>query len=354
MVHLPVRFRSVSGARRFRRTAGILAGLALLTGTLATPIAAATPPANDLSSNATPLTLGVSLNFDGTNATESATDPTTCSGSHGDYDGPFFGSVWFSYKAAKNDRTIYLSSPTIQGDAHDYLGITFIYALGAGGSTTLVDCTAFGNDTTWQPVGGTTYLIMEAGLSSSVTDDPGLSDKGGHGTITLFSTARNVSHYHYLDAFTYDDCGFKVVGTNENLGTFRLKPGHNNPTPFWFDNYEWHTITRNPANGKWFREDGQGAYKDVTITKVEGTVYTFVSHQTGQPYTLTDMYGHRVFFDRGNIVTTFQVDTLGDNDPSNDVFVDGSFQVLGIHGPHPMYVWDGNWCTDIVQPLLGN
>src|SRR4051812_3890323 len=195
---------------------------------------------------------------------------------------------------------------------------------------------------------------MEAGLYTAVTEEPGLSNKGGHDTITLFSTASNVSHYHYVDAFTYDGCGFKVTGTTENLGTFKLKAGHNDPTPFLADNYEWHVISRNPANGKWFREDGQGQYKDVKITKVVGTIYTFVSQETGRPYTLTDMHGNKVFFDRGKITTTFQVDTKGDNDLSNDVFIDGSFQVLGISGPHPMYLWDGDWCTDVVQPLLGN
>src|SRR5262249_45733467 len=152
--------------RQWRRVAAILGGFVLLTGMLAAPVAAAAP-GNDLSSSPTALTLGVSQDFDGTSATENGTDPTTCSGSHGDFDGPYFGSVWFSYKASKNDRTIYLSSPTIQGHAHDFLAITFIYALGPGGSKTLVDCTAYGNDAEWQPTAGTTYLIMEAGLSTA-------------------------------------------------------------------------------------------------------------------------------------------------------------------------------------------
>src|SRR5690242_17131156 len=103
--------------RRWTRATGLVVGLALLTGVLAAPVVADVAPSNDLSSNPTALTLGVPQQFDGTAATESGTDPTTCSGSHGDFAGPFFGSVWFSYKAAKNDRYLYLSSPTIQGDA---------------------------------------------------------------------------------------------------------------------------------------------------------------------------------------------------------------------------------------------
>ena len=99
-----------------------------------------------------------------------------------------------------------------------------------------------------------------------------------------------------------------------------------------FDNYEWHIVSTNPANGKWFREDGQGQYRDLHITNVEGTVYTFESQETGRPYTLTDMNGNKVFFDRGRLLTTFQVDTKGDDDLSNDEFIEGSFQLLADNG----------------------
>ena len=111
------------------------------------------------------------------------------------------------------------------------------------------------------------------------------------------------------------------------MGQFRLKSGrHGDPTPYYFDNYEWHTVYTNPANGKWFREDGQGLYRDLHITNVEGTVYTFVAQEVGRPYTLTDMNGNRLFVDRGRLLTTFQVDTKGDDDLSNDEFIEGSFR----------------------------
>ena len=73
----------------------------------------------------------------------------------------------------------------MQGHPDDFLAISFVYALGAGGSRTLVDCTAFGNDAEWDAVPGTTYLIMEAGLSTAVTEEPDFSDKGGHGSIRI-------------------------------------------------------------------------------------------------------------------------------------------------------------------------
>jgi len=85
---------------------------------------------------------------------------------------------------------------------------------------------------------------------------------------------------------------------------------------------------------------------------VAGTVYTFVSEETGRPYTLTDMNGTKVFFDRGRLLTTFQVDTKGDDNLDNDEFIEGSFQLLADDGSHPFYHFDGEWC-DVITPLIG-
>lgn len=42
-----------------------------------------------------------------------------------------------------------------------------------------------------------------------------------------------------------------------------------------------------------------------------------------------------IFADHGKLVTTFQVDTKGDSDLSNDEFIEGSFQLLKERGDHP-------------------
>ena len=196
---------------------------ALLVGAL--PVAAAVPSNNE-AAGATPLTAGVAVQFNSIDATEAATDPSSCDGSHGSFDGPYFASVWFSYKATNRDHHLVLNAPTMQGFPDDFLAISFVYALGAGGIRTLVDCTAFGNDAEWDAVPGTTYLIMEAGLSTVVTDDPAFSDRGGHGSIRIDRLApSDGKHYAWSDAFTYDDCGFRVVGEAYGSGMFTLKKG---------------------------------------------------------------------------------------------------------------------------------
>lgn len=331
----------------FRRLAALIGATLLITTTAGPALAAA--PANDLVANATQLRLGVPLEFDSTDATMSATDPTDCDGSHGAFPGPYFASVWFSY-TARSAGQLYLSSPTTQGDPADFLAISFVYEK-TGSGLQLIDCTAYGNDASWPARPGVTYLIMEAGLASAVTEEPELSDRGGHGTITVTRSA-NEAHYSWVDQFAYDDCGFPVTGTGHGSGTFRLATRSANPTPYYFDNYEWHFVTTNPANGKWFREDGNGLYRDLRITNVAGTIYSFEAQETGRPYTLTDMFGRKVYFDRGRLLTTFQVDTKGDADLSNDEFIEGSWALLADNGAHPFFSFDGDWC-DLVQELIG-
>ena len=230
-------------SRRYRLSV-VLAILALTT--FVGGVAAAAP-SNDEIVGATPLTLGVPLEFDSSEATEAATDPTDCDGSHGPFPGPYFASVWFSF-TARSAGQLNLTAPTMQGDPDQFLAISFVYEQTASGLS-LIDCTAYGNDASWAAKPGVTYLIMEAGLSSAVTGEPEFSDRGGTGTVTITRSA-NADHYSFVDFFSYEDCGFLVEVTVEGGGQFRLRPGrHGDATPYLFDNYEWHAIHTNPDNG---------------------------------------------------------------------------------------------------------
>src|SRR6185369_17178681 len=184
----------VGVGRRARRLGAFVMTAALLTAT-AQAVAAAVP-SNDLVSAPTKLALGVAVDYNSADATISASDPTDCDGSHGRWPGPYFASVWFSFTAPSTGQ-LNLSAETTAGTADDYLAISFVYLKTASGLT-LVDCTAFGNDAQWPASKGQTFLIMEAGLSSTVTEDPDFSDKGGHGTITITRSA-NEAHYSNVD-----------------------------------------------------------------------------------------------------------------------------------------------------------
>jgi hypothetical protein len=158
-------------------------------------------------------------------------------------------------------------------------------------------------------------------------------------------------HYSGTDSFSFDDCGFLIEGTSTFSGLFMLKEGRaGDPTPYLFDNYASDTVFTNPATGAWFTHHAQGLYKDLRIVHVEGTVYRFEAIEAGQPFVIRDSDGNVVVRDRGRLLTGFTVDTLGDDDLENDIFVDGSFDLLADNGRHPGFYID--FC-DIATDLIG-
>jgi hypothetical protein len=169
------------------------------------------------------------------------------------------------------------------------------------------------------------------------------------------ATARTLvtDRYEWSDAGTWSDCGPAYEYEAHGRGLFTLKQGRaGDPTPYLTDNYEWHWLNRNPANGKWFREDGQGLYKDLRITHLDGTMYRFIAQESGSPYTITTSDGEKIVMDRGLLRFQFDVDTKGDADLENDVHFDDSFQLLDDHGLHPLWhmTWD-DYCG-LVNELL--
>ena len=156
-------------------------------------------------------------------------------------------------------------------------------------------------------------------------------------------------HYSFTDSYTFGDCGFLAEGEVTGHGLFMLKRGHaGDPTPYLFDNYDVIETITNPANGEWITITHNGLHKDVRIKNVEGTVYDFVTHETGQPFVVRDMDGNVILRDRGNLVTTFTVDTQGDSDLGNDVFVEDSFSFVS-HGAHPGF--DLDFCAMLTEQI---
>jgi hypothetical protein len=164
--------------------------------------------------------------------------------------------------------------------------------------------------------------------------------------------AAPLEHEHYggTDSFSFEDCGFLIEGTATFSGVFMVKEGRGDATPYVFDNYSAYTVFTNPATGAWFTGESQGLYMDLHIVNVDGTVYRFEAMEAGQPFVIRDSDGNVVVRDRGRLLTGFTVDTLGDDDLGNDVFIDGSFELLADNGRHPGFYAD--FC-DIAVDLIG-
>jgi hypothetical protein len=157
-------------------------------------------------------------------------------------------------------------------------------------------------------------------------------------------------HYSGTDSFDFDGCGFVIHDEVAFEGVFMLKaPSTEGAPPRLFDNY--HSIETLSANGRTATIEHQGLYKDLHITQVEGTVYQFVAMESGQPFTIRDADGNVLIRDRGVLMTTFQVDTKGDTDLENDVFIEGSWSLLKDAGSHPGFYID--FCAEMTTYFLG-
>lgn len=157
-------------------------------------------------------------------------------------------------------------------------------------------------------------------------------------------------HYSGVETGTFDDCGFTIAFETTFQGVFMLKDGRRgDPTPYYFDNYNVTEVLTNVATGEWLTITHNGLYKDLRVTQVEGTVYSFVANESGQPFVVRDSAGNVVLRDRGLLRTTFQVDTLGDTDLDNDVFIEDSFELLRDAGSHPGFFID--FCEIMVDVI---
>ena len=158
-------------------------------------------------------------------------------------------------------------------------------------------------------------------------------------------------HYSGTDSGSFDDCGFQIDFASTFGGVFMLKEGRRgDATPYLFDNYSYDDVFTNPATGAWFTRHGEGMYKDLHIVNVEGTVYRFEAMEVGQPFVIRDSDGNVVIRDRGALRVGFTVDTLGDDNLDNDIFIEGTDELLADNGQHPGFYAD--FC-DIANDLIG-
>ena len=156
-------------------------------------------------------------------------------------------------------------------------------------------------------------------------------------------------HYSTTDSFDFADCGPLVHDEVSSSGVYLLKaPTKPGAPPRYFDNYEVHEVLS--ANGRTMTIDHNGLYKDLHATLVSGTTYRFVAQESGQPLVARDDTGAVLLHDRGLLRTTFVVDTLGDNDLDNDVFIDGSFELLADNGSHAAFYID---ICDVIANYFG-
>jgi hypothetical protein len=174
---------------------------------------------------------------------------------------------------------------------------------------------------------------------------------GGVATAGAEPLERERYSFQESDTFTDTQCGAPITVdyAAEFSGLFMLKQGRaGDPTPYFFDNYLGVETFTNVANGETFTLIHQGLFKDQRIELVEGTVYRITAIETGRPVTGIAPDGTKINLDRGRIRYTFFVDTQGDADATNDVFL--GEEEPDVAGPHPVFIGDADFC-DLLDAL---
>ena len=147
---------------------------------------------------------------------------------------------------------------------------------------------------------------------------------------------QKVEPYSGEENFPIDGfCGLEEVQFNSEFsGRFHIREGKGKQAGAFFlhDNFSVLETLTNRQNDKSFTVSRDGVFQDIRATRVDGSIFEFVSHEVGQPFVVRDMDGKVVLRDRGAITRTYLFDTLGDDVP---VGVEIEELDVRISGPHP-------------------
>ena len=140
--------------------------------------------------------------------------------------------------------------------------------------------------------------------------------------------------YVETDSFVDVLCGREWAVDFTAQGRYSIRAGSDGvPLESFHEVARWRGVNV-AANGDTFvlsarSENG----RTVSIDHVGGDVYRITEMFAGNNWGIYSAGGKAVWRDRGRLLQSFEIDTLGDGDPSNDEFVDGSFE-LSWSGPH--------------------
>jgi len=174
-------------------------------------------------------------------------------------------------------------------------------------------------------------------------------------TAALPAGARVLDRQRYFDSFTTHEvnCGYRLRLDLTMRGVMMLKTSaHDGPTRL-FDNYDIHEVFTQP-DGDGYILDQEGLYNDVQVRHARGTLYRYTAINAGQVFTIRTLDGKAVYRNRGVFQITFLVDTLGDDDFSNDVFLEETTRLVKDAGQHPILTDTEDEFCSVIDGALQN
>jgi hypothetical protein len=157
------------------------------------------------------------------------------------------------------------------------------------------------------------------------------------GTASAVPPLRNVIVIDEEDVFVETGCGDPVEIASTATGTIEeaIRPSNSGAPPHYSQHYDIVETFTIVETGATIVFEHHATFRDVRIEPLGGTVYQFTAIEAGQPFVIRTVEGDVLYRDRGVIKFSIVVDTLGDDDLSNDVFIE--FLGAEVHGPHPLF-----------------
>jgi hypothetical protein len=149
----------------------------------------------------------------------------------------------------------------------------------------------------------------------------------------------------------FEECGLTIAEAGEFTVHFIVREvrGSDGQAFLAQDNYEFRAVWTNTANGKWLVVSGQGMFKELTGTHVEGDVWEFTAMDVGQPFLIEDSEGNVVLRERGRITFRALFDTRGDGQPGGELIEE---EITGFSGKFPTVSDDTVFCATVID-LIG-
>jgi hypothetical protein len=165
------------------------------------------------------------------------------------------------------------------------------------------------------------------------------------------ANAAPILNERYSGTEPFTECGFPGVSTFSGRAMIKDATPATDGQFFYFqDNFQYRDVITNPATGEFVVVRGNGIFKEVQARQVEGSVFTFLTHEAGQPFVVEDSSGRVVLRDRGMITLSWVFDTLGDSAPGG-VFLEDPV-VVRVSGPHPGFEEAFDFCA-LLTNLIG-
>ena len=148
-------------------------------------------------------------------------------------------------------------------------------------------------------------------------------------------------------------CGrhLRVEVTFSGIRMTKSSPGDLPPSSS--DNYNIHEVLTT-TDGEGYIIDQAGLYNEVRVRHARGTLYRYTAINVGQVFTIRTLGGKAVERNHGLLEITFLMDTKGDFDPGNDVFLEDSLRLVREAGKHPLVSEsDAEFCAHVETAIQG-